>query len=337
MFVVKQRVIVIAIAVCALVGVVGCGGGSGRGPGRASTAVSVGSPPLRGTLMLPARAAGRVPALVLMSGSGPHDQDETVGASAPFRDLAAGLAARGIATLRYDKRTFDYPASVDARTFTAQDEYVPDALAAVAVLRARPEIDPARVFVLGHSQGGTFAPLVAHADPRVAGVVLMAAAAEPFSRTLVRQIGYLAGLGGAIGARARAQVLTTQRLARQIDDPRLARLDPSTRLLDGTGPAYWLSLRRYDEIATARALPQPLLLLQGGRDYQVTIPDDLDVWRRGLAGRRDVTVRLYPAASHLFIDGSGPSSPLEYQTAGHIDPRVTRDIAAWIARVRPRR
>ncbi len=264
--------------------------------------------------MLPARAAGRVPALVLMSGSGPHDQDETVGASAPFRDLAAGLAARGIATLRYDKRTFDYPASVDARTFTAQDEYVPDALAAVAVLRARPEIDPARVFVLGHSQGGTFAPLVAHADPRVAGVVLMAAA-----------------------ARARAQVLTTQRLARQIDDPRLARLDPSTRLLDGTGPAYWLSLRRYDEIATARALPQPLLLLQGGRDYQVTIPDDLDVWRRGLAGRRDVTVRLYPAASHLFIDGSGPSSPLEYQTAGHIDPRVTRDIAAWIARVRPRR
>lgn len=294
--------------------------------------MGVGSRPLTGTLTLPA-GPGPFPGVVLVGGSGPGDQDETVGADKPFLDLAGGLAAQGIATLRYDKRTRDYPASINEATFTPTEEYVPDAVAAVTRLRSRPEIDPKRIFVLGHSQGGTFAPLIAKTDPHIAGVILAAAAAEPFAASLVRQFAYLSTLPGSIGAHARTQLSAARQAAAQIDSPSLATASPTTPmspLLGGTGPVYWLNLRRYDEVSTARTIPQPLLLLQGGRDYQVTVADDLKVWLKGLTGRPNVTVHQYPNADHLFIDGTGPPTPADYATASHVDPRVVTDIATWI-------
>jgi uncharacterized protein len=92
-----------------------------------------------------------------------------------------------------------------------------------------------------------------------------------------------------------------------------------------------LSLRSYDEVATARAIPQPILILQGDRDYQVTVADDLARWLRGLAGRPGVTVHQYPQADHAFIDGTGPPSPADYNHPGRVDPQVIADTAAWIS------
>jgi uncharacterized protein len=83
-------------------------------------------------------------------------------------------------------------------------------------------------------------------------------------------------------------------------------------------------------VATARAIPQPLLILQGDRDYQVTIANDLDVWLKGLHGRKGLTVVQFPRADHLFLDGTGPPTPVDYATAGHVDPHVIAAIAAWI-------
>jgi len=87
-------------------------------------------------------------------------------------------------------------------------------------------------------------------------------------------------------------------------------------------------------VATARAIPQPLLLLQGDRDYQVTVANDLHVWLQGLMGRKGVTVVQFPKADHLFLNGSGAPSPLEYQKPGHVDPKVIGTIASWIDSVR---
>ena len=116
-------------------------------------AVAVGAAPgLPGTLTLPAGTA-RVPAVVLVHGSGPHDRDETVGVNKPFLDLAEGLAAQGIAVLRYEKRTRVAPLSFIGRRFTVNDEVVDDAVAAVQLLRTEPGIDPARIVVVGHSLG----------------------------------------------------------------------------------------------------------------------------------------------------------------------------------------
>jgi dienelactone hydrolase len=292
--------------------------------------VGVGSPPLKGTLTLPA-GKGPFPAVVLVSGSGPNNQNETVGPNHPFLDIALGLAARGIASVRYDKRTLDYPQSIDPRTFTLTEEYVPDALAAIGLLKHEPLVDPHLIFVLGHSQGGTYAPLIAQRAPEVAGVIMLAASSEPLAQALVRQIRYLANLPGTIGANAQAEDADIEAEAAEIGNAAALEKDkPGTVLIGGVGPAYYLSGLRYNEVATARSVPQPLLLLQGDRDYQVTVANDLDVWLKGLKGRQGVTVVQFPKADHLFLDGSGPPTPAEYGKPGHVDPKVIATIAAWV-------
>src|SRR4051812_37376787 len=120
-------------------------------------------------------------ALVLVHGSGPNDRDETVGPNKPFRDLAWGLADRGIAVLRYEKRTRQYAAKmVGNGNLTVREETIDDALLAAALLRRYERINPKRVFVLGHSLGGTLAPRIAAEDRSLAGLIIMAGATRPF-------------------------------------------------------------------------------------------------------------------------------------------------------------
>src|SRR5262249_57372826 len=119
--------------------------------------------------------AGPFPGVGLAHGSGPNDRDETIAQNKPFKDLALGLASRGIAVLRYDKRTKVYPAKMAGLAgLTVKDEVVDDAIAAASMLRSQPRIDPARVFVLGHSLGGMLVPRIAAADAKLAGVIVMA-------------------------------------------------------------------------------------------------------------------------------------------------------------------
>gem|GEM_PF-3533982 len=302
-------------------------------PGTRQIAIGVGSPPLKATLTLP-KGKGPFPAVVLVSGSGPNDQDETIGPNHPFLDIALGLATRGIASLRYDKRTLDYPKIIDPRTFTPTEEYVPDALAAIKLLEHEPAIDPHLIFVLGHSQGGTYAPLIAKDAPNLAGVVLLAAGAETLGHALLRQVRYLATLPGAVGAQAKAELPEATQIASEIGNvAQLEKDSPATVLFGGVGPAYYLSELRYNEVATVRSFRQPLLVLQGDRDYQVTVANDLDVWLAGLKGRKGVTVVQFPYADHLFLDGTGPPTPLEYNKPGHVDPKVVATIATWVERV----
>ena len=293
--------------------------------------VGSGSDKLPGTLVLPL-GRGPFPAVVLVSGSGPNDRDETIGPNRPFADLARGLAVRGIASLRYDKRTKVYALAIAPRlsSFTATEEYVPDAVAALQLLRSRADIDPHRLFVLGHSQGGTFAPLIAQSVGGLAGVVLWAAASEPFGADLLRQATYLAQVEHQSGPAVDAQLATIRQQAALVDDPNIPLTTPVSSLPGGLGPPYWRSLTHYDAVATARALNMPILLQQGDRDYQVTVADDLSRWDVGLGGRSSVTVKQYPQADHLFLDGSGPPTPTEYFVAGHVDSQVIADLSAWL-------
>jgi hypothetical protein len=116
-----------------------------------------------------------------------------------------------------------------------------------------------------------------------------------------------------------------------VDDPGLSAATPASDLPFGTHAAYWLDLRGYDPAAAAAELGKPVLVIQGGRDYQATVADDLSRWQAALAGRPDVTIRVYPADNHLFFPGSGPSSPVEYEPAQHVDPEVVADMASWLA------
>jgi fermentation-respiration switch protein FrsA (DUF1100 family) len=101
-------------------------------------------------------------------------------------------------------------------------------------------------------------------------------------------------------------------------------------MLFGAPAAYWLDLQGYDPAAVAAKLPQPLLILQGGRDYQVSPQDDFQGWKTGLAQKSNVAFKLYDDLNHLFMTGQGKSTPAEYETPGHVDGAVISDIAAWI-------
>jgi dienelactone hydrolase len=284
-----------------------------------------------GTVTMPS-APGRHPAVVLIGGSGPVDRDETIGPNKPLKDLAWGLATRGIAVARFDKVTFARSAQVGQMTnFTLADEYLPAAVAAIEDLRADAGVDPTRIFIAGHSLGGTVAPRIAQSAPIVAGLVILAGGATPLHRTMIRQVRYLASLNPATAAASEPALEALERQADLIDSDKLSASTPSADLPLGTPASYWLDLREYDPAAAAASLDLPILLIQGGRDYQATVDDDLVRWQAGLAGRPQVTVRVYPNDNHLFIVGSGPSNPAEYNTPGHVNPQIVADVGEWLA------
>ena len=291
--------------------------------------VTVGDGPLAvpGTVSRPLSESGT--AVVLLTGSGPNDRDETIGRNKPFKDLAWGLASRGSTVLRYDKVTYAHPDKLGP-DFTMADEYVPHAVAAVDLLCRDHDL----VFLLGHSQGGTAAPRVAAAAPAIAGLVIMAGGTLPLHWAAVNQFRYLASLNPATAAASQHTIDAITRQARMVDSPDLSPSTPDSELPFGAPAPYWLDLRTYDPVAVAAGLGKPMLIMQGGRDYQVTVADDLAGWRAGLGDRADVTIRVYEPDNHLFFAGTGQSSPAEYEPAQHVDPTVVSDIAEWLSRAR---
>jgi dienelactone hydrolase len=295
-------------------------------------AVTVGSGEwaLPATLTRPA-GGGPFPGVVLVHGSGPNDRDETIGANKPFRDLALGLATRGIAVLSYDKRSKVYgPKMAGLAGLTVRDEVVDDAVAALNTLRAQPGIDSSRVFVLGHSLGGMLVPRIAAGDAKLAGAIVMAGAARPLPQAIVEQTRYLANADGAVSAEEQASLDEAVTLAASVAALRPEDAHAGVRLLNAPA-SYWLDLQGYDPPSAARAIRPRLLILQGERDYQVTM-EEFARWKEALKDRRDVTFHSYPALNHLFIPGTGKSLPAEYNQPSHVAEDVVRDIAAWIAR-----
>ena len=284
--------------------------------------------PLPGTLTLPAGARS-APAVVLVHGSGPNDRDETIGGNKPFKDLATGLASRGVAVLRYEKRSRVHAGRMAGVTgFTVQDEVIDDVLEAVKALRSEPGIDKARVFVLGHSLGAMLAPRIWMADPSIAGVIVLAGPARPVQDAIVAQSRYLVAADGTTSPEEQRALDDTEALARRVRalQPEDAK---SGAMIAGVPASYWLDLRGYDPTAAATKVKAPMLIMQGERDYQVNM-EEFAQWKTALGARRDVTFRSYPPLNHLFIAGSGPSLPAEYQVPGHVAEEVIVDIASWI-------
>lgn len=288
--------------------------------------VGQGERALPGTLAMP-NGDGPFPAIVLVHGSGPQDRDESIGAGKPFLDIARGLAAQGIAVLRYEKRTHARPQEFAGHGFSVDDETTNDAVLAVDALRKTPGIDPGRVFVLGHSQGGMMAPRIAAASRHVAGLVLLAAPSRPLLDIVIEQNRRLAVLDD--GRTSDAERAAINALIEQVRLTRDPETDPATKTVLGQPAGYWRSVDAVDPVQEAEADDLPMLVLQGARDIQV-VDADWQGWKAAFHDDPKVTFKLYDKLNHLGIAGEGEGSLAEYQKAGHVDAQLIDDTAAWI-------
>ena len=290
---------------------------------------------LPGTVSLP-QGDGPFAAVLLVHGSGPGDRDETITPNKPFRDLAWGLASQGIAVLRYEKRTKVYAASLESvrDTFTVKEEVIDDALEAVALLRARPEIDSQQIFVLGHSLGGYLAPRIDSADPQIRGLIILAGSARPFEDVILDQMTYVLSLSMPDPKVRQQQLAVVKKQVELVKDPKRLPTAAAADLPLNVPAAYWLDLNAYQPEKVAQTLKQPMLFLQGGSDYQVT-REDFQIWQDALGGRSDVQFTMYPGLSHLFmpVEGGQKATPATYAVAGHVAEEVVNEIGSWIKRI----
>lgn len=288
-----------------------------------AVAVSIPTPTgyrLAGTLTIPRGARGRVPAVVTITGSGSQDRDESILAVKgyrPFRDIADALGRRGIAVLRMDDRGFG-ESEGGPGTPTSRD-FADDIRTALTFLRARPEIDGTRLGLIGHSEGGLIAPMVAATDPGIKGIVLLAGPAYTGRKILEFQNRYALARVTTLSPAQRDSVLRVA--LRTLDS--LATTQPWMR--------FFLN---YDPVSTARTVKTPVLILQGATDQQITAdqaPLLAQAFRAG--GNRDVTMRVYPATNHLFLaDPDG--NPAGYSSLKHttLGPEVLRTVVDWVVR-----
>jgi len=300
---------------------------------------------LAGTLTLPP-GKGPFPAAVLITGSGAQDRDETLLEHKPFLVLADALTRRGIAVLRDDDRGFA-KSTGDFASATSAD-FAVDTEAAVAYLRSRPEIDPARIGLIGHSEGGLIAPIVAVKDPRIAFVVMLAGPAVPGRELLVAQreaVGRTAGLSpeaiasneavmGRLeaalakpGDRAQVQAEAVKVLTDTGMAPTAA--VATVKQLDSPWYAWFIAYDPRPVLAQVRA---PVLALDGDKDVQVVARQNVPALREALKANPDATVVELPGLNHLF-QTAGAGAPVEYiRIEETMSPAVLDLIGDWVVK-----
>lgn len=267
------------------------------------------------------------PAVVLVHGSGPNNQNGTIGPNKPLKDIAHGLASRGILVLRYDKRTKIYPeifASISQ--FTPEDEVIEDAIIALDYLQRSEHVDCSQIYVIGHSFGAMMTPEIARQFPTLNGAILLAIPARPLEDLYLAQYTYLLELDGIIDEYKQKQLSFIKESVENIKDMNIG----TNESIFDLPYSYWKYLSTYNPIQIAQNLHIPLLILQGKRDYQVTYEDDFRIWQQTFEDLTRVTLKTYEPLNHLFIHGSGKPTNTEYFIPGNVDEQVINDISTWI-------
>lgn len=268
------------------------------------------------------------PIVVLVHGSGPSDMDETIGPNKPLKDIAAGLAAKGIASIRYVKRTMLYQAEF-GKSFTVKEEVLDDALAAVALARTIPTADKKQIYVLGHSLGGMLAPRIATLAPDLKGILLLAAPAVKLPDLIIEQNKYI----------VEASKDTTLAMKKQLDTAimevskakifKLGTIKADSVIL-GLPASYWVDLNSYNQVETAKKMAaQRIFIAQGAYDFQVSA-ENYNIWNNALGKRKNVMLKLYPDLNHLLSSQQEKGTAKQYDTPANVSPVLINDIATWI-------
>lgn len=271
---------------------------------------------IHGTLELPPHLEGRVPAVVLISGSGPTDRDGNnallPGRVDSHRHLAELLAANGVASLRYDK-VFTGKTGPASHTDPAEvgiEVYVDTADAAYRYLAGRPEIDPARMAILGHSEGGMIALIVAHSKKPVGlkGLILAMPMSEPYLKTTFDQISAQLEAAGASGNlpqdEAQAQIGYLKTVIEEIkttghSPTREKLLPPIQAVFSPVNDHFLQTCSVYDPAELAKGLEVPVLVLEGTRDVQIT-HSMIEHLMSGLAGKPQARLVTLKDTNHVL-------------------------------------
>jgi dienelactone hydrolase len=296
---------------------------------------------LPGTVTMPCPTRNRyhkknsLAAVVMVHSSGPHDRDNNVGPNKPFKEIAEGLARLGIVCMRYEKRTQHYAKTLNpdgvAANLTIEEEVLEDALEAVAFLRKQPAVNPNKVFILGLSWGGMWAPRLATRTSTIAGLVILAAPNRTLEDIYVDYFHYMHSLKKRP---SKADFNKLSEIVKQVSHIKSDALGApeSPSHLFSLPACYWQSVRGYVPVNEARKVTLPMLILQGERDYQ-SLSSDFILWKRVLLQeekKTNVSCKFYKGLNHYFMEGEGKITPEEYQQPGSVANYVISDIASWI-------
>lgn len=273
------------------------------------------------------RKATNFPIVVLVHGSGPSDMDETIGPNKPLKDIALGLAAKGIASVRYVKRTLIYSGEFNG-AFTVKEEVTEDALAAIALAKKVKGADLKNIYLLGHSLGGMLAPRLSTLAPDVKGLIMLAAPSRKLTDVIIEQNNYMYALSKDTTAAGKKGMEEVQKMLAQTRVTKLDKMKPDS-IIVGLPASYWIDLNNYDQVATAKKLVKRMFIAQGGNDFQVT-QNDYNLWNANLGKKPNVRLKLYPELNHLLSVQTAKGDLSQYQTPANVSEQLITDIATWI-------
>jgi uncharacterized protein len=291
--------------------------------------------PLNGLLTLPDSADGLVPAVVLVQGSGPSNMDEKVGNNYPFKDLAEGLSEKGIAVLRYDKRTFVYGKDMkNLKELTVKEETIEDAVLAADLLKKDSRIDSNKIFIIGHSLGGMLAPRIDAEGGNFAGIIIMGGSPRTLEEIMADQNNeVLNSLNKLLKLIARKQIAAMSAKFENIYNLSDEKAKETKVLGKYVYAYYFKEMGEHPSIDYLKNLKKPVLILQGEKDFQVSVDKDYNVYKNLLSDKSNITFKLYPNLNHLFMPnvyGKILKAKKEYKVPQHVDKQVINDISNWI-------
>ena len=288
--------------------------------------------PLNGRLTFPDGVEGPVPAVVMVHGSGSSNMDEKVMKLTPFRDLAEGLAKHGIASVRYDKRSFAHGRKMLRQCITVKEETIDDAVLAVNMLKSDFRIDKERIFILGHSMGAMLAPRIDSEGGDVKGLIMMAGTPYRLEDIVVRQLRQAGGSKSIMKWIVRIE----DRVFSEKFDGLYQMSDEEAKQKKFAGGTTLYYFREMGQKTAADYLlenEKPVLIMQGGKDFQVLADDDFQTFKELLAERKNTYYKLYPELNHVFVDAIYDDilkASKEYSVERHIGEDVIADIASFI-------
>ncbi len=285
---------------------------------------------LGGTLTIPDGAKEPYAAVVLVQGSGPSDRDETINKNKPLKDIAEYLTSKGIAVLRYDKRTYTYQSKIakDISNFTVKDEIINDTVLAANLLKEDSRIDKNKIFIIGHSLGGMIAPRIDAEGGDFAGIIIMAGSPRSFSDILYDQnMEIVNGLTGEDKITAQSQVNSMMEVFSSLKS--ISDEDAKKITLAGASGYYYKEMDAHPAKEYLDNITKPIFILQGDKDFQVYSDKDYKDYEAILEGKNNVTFKLYEGLNHFFMK-SVTGTVDEYKIDSHVDNNVLEDISNWI-------